>query len=339
MAQINSELTKTNQQLQAEVMRREQAEKQLKHDAMHDMLTGLPNRTMFQSKLTQALFRVRQSTRYMFAVLYLDLDRFKVINDTLGHAHGDQLLITVARRLENCVRPKDTIARLGGDEFSVLLDDVQSLNHVIDIAKLILAKLSQPVNLNGRGVVTGASIGIVQGLASYLEAEDILRDADMAMYRAKQQGVGRYTLFDLDMYNQTVDQAQLEADLQFALERNQFVVYYQPIISLTDGYITGIEALPYWKHPQRGLLPPEQFLELAEEARITTELSEWLLQTACLQLKLWHEAGLNHIRLALNFNPNQLQQAQTEMIQTTLAQIGVSPHHLELEIKIAQPAV
>jgi diguanylate cyclase (GGDEF)-like protein/PAS domain S-box-containing protein len=333
LADTNAELIKTNQQLQAEVMRREQAEKQLKHDAMHDMLTGLPNRAMFQNKLTQALFRTRQSTRYRFAVLYLDLDRFKVINDTMGHAQGDQLLITVARRLESCVRPRDTIARLGGDEFTILLDDIQSLNHVIDVAKLVLSKLTQPVNLNGRIVVSGASVGIVQGLATYLDAEAILRDADMAMYRAKQQGVGRYTVFDLAMHSQTMAQAQLEADLQFALESEQFVVHYQPIVSLLDGQIAGVEALPYWEHPQRGLLPPEQFLELAEEARIITELGEWLLQTACQQLKQWHQAGFSSIRLALNFNPTQLQQAQIEVIQAMLAQTEVLPHFLELEIK------
>lgn len=233
---------------------RKQAEKQLFQNAFYDALTGLPNRILFMERLEHALEYGKRERDYLFAVLFLDLDRFKVINDSLGHTSGDQLLIAIARRLEACIRPTDTAARIGGDEFILLLEGIEEVSDAIRVAERIQTELRIPVELNGQEIVTGASIGIALNATSYSRAEDILRDADLAMYRAKELGKGRYEMFNTGMLARAVARLRLETELRQATERKEFRVYYQPIISLSTGNLIGFEALVRWQHPQQGLL-------------------------------------------------------------------------------------
>jgi diguanylate cyclase (GGDEF)-like protein/PAS domain S-box-containing protein len=222
---------------------RKRAEERLLHDAFHDALTGLPNRALFMDHLGLAIARAKRNSEQKFAVLYLDLDRFKIINDSLGHMIGDQLLVGIARRLEQCLRPGDTIARLGGDEFTVLIEDITDDSDTIYVAERIQSELTVPFNLSGREVFTTVSIGIAPGSSSYERAEDILRDADTAMYRAKTMGKARHEIFDKAMHARAMNLLQLETDLRRAVEREEFFVQYQPIVSLETSNLRGFEAL------------------------------------------------------------------------------------------------
>ena len=246
---------------------------------------------------------------------------------------GDQLLITIARRLENCVRAGDTVARLGGDEFTILVDNIKTIKEAIIIAEKIQARLLMPIKLEGHEIVSGSSIGIVLGASGYRKAEDILRDADTAMYRAKSEGRSRYTLFDGGMHTQTLARLQLENDLRQAIDRQEFLVYYQPIISLFTNQITGIEALIRWQHPQQGLLDPSHFIELAEETGLIVPIGEWLLRTACTQVKKWHVNGFPQLRLAVNISLRQFQQYNLlTLITMVLEKTQFPAESLELEI-------
>lgn len=284
-------------------------EEQLRRDAFHDPLTGLPNRNFFNNLLDHAIERTRRRDDYAFAVLYLDLDRFKYINDSLGHAHGDKFLETVAGVLKGCLRPGDYIARLGGDEFAILLDAVPDTQEAANIANRIQQTLSQPIVLNQHEAFTSASIGIALSTRGYDNPQNILRDADIAMYSAKQTGKARYAVFDTRMHDEMVHVMRLEVDLRHALQNGELSVYYQPIYSIPDKRLVGLEALVRWNHPERGFLEPDDFIPLAEEMAIIREIDYLVMNNSARQLKTWRrkfEAARNikmHVNLSgIHFN-------------------------------------
>ena len=314
---------------------RKSAEERLLHDAFHDALTGLPNRALFMDHLTLAIERTRRSQLHMFAVLFLDLDRFKVINDSLGHMIGDQLLIAIARRLEACLRPGDTVARLGGDEFTILLDDIRHESEATDVAERIKASLSQPFSLSGHEVFTGASIGIAPSAIGYESADDILRDADTAMYRAKSLGKMRHEVFVQTMHSSALHQLQMETDLRRAVEREEFQVYYQPIISLATGTLEGFEALVRWQHPERGMISPGMFIPLAEETGLILPLGRFVLREACDQMRRWQEQSALALPLTISVNLSSKQFLQADLIdqiKDILQETKLDPRNLKLEI-------
>jgi len=280
---------------QTDVTDRALATEKLLHDAFHDALTGLPNRALFMDRLRYAINLGQRRAHYLFAVLFLDLDRFKVINDSLGHMVGDQLLVAIARRLETCLRPGDTVARLGGDEFTVLLNGIEDANDATIVAERIQKELAAPFNLNGHEIFTTASIGIALSTHGYHRPEDILRDTDIAMYRAKGMGKARHALFTTGMHTRAVTLQKLETDLRRAVNAElpgqqpyqEFRILYQPIVSLQTGRIRGFEALLRWQHPQRGLVMPDDFIAIAEETGLIVPLGEWLLLQTCQQLRAW----------------------------------------------------
>ncbi|MEJ1936466.1 diguanylate cyclase, partial [Nostoc sp. NIES-2111] len=259
------ELEKALQKLQIEVNARQKLQNKLLEMALHDALTGLPNRIMFIKRLEKALNRAKHEDAYQFAVLFLDCDRFKFVNDSLGHLVGDELLIAVARRLQSCLTPDATMARLGGDEFGILVENIEDVRASIYVADHILQQLSMPFKLSRYEVFINVSIGISWGHKDYEKPEYLLRDADTAMYRAKDLGKARYHLFDPQMHQEVIKTLEVENNLRRAVERQEFVVYYQPIISLTTGKISGFEALVRWLHPIKGLIPPTDFISVAEE--------------------------------------------------------------------------
>jgi diguanylate cyclase (GGDEF)-like protein/PAS domain S-box-containing protein len=316
-----------------DISARKHAEEQLQHDAFYDGLTGLPNRALFMDRLNNALRRTRRLPDYLFAVFFLDLDRFKMINDSLGHSAGDAVLIETARRLEKCARPGDTTARLGGDEFVMLFEDVKNLENAKRIAERIQRSFIEPFYVNEAEIVSTPSIGIALGSSEYACGEDLLRDSDITMYQAKALGRGRYEVFSPDMRSQAVALIRLESDLRTALERNEFKIFYQPIVALKDSSIVGMEALMRWQHPHQGLVAPSDFIPLAEETGLIVPLGEWLLRTACRQLKTWFDGGVPPLRLAVNISPVQLRDPGfPDMVINVIRESGVNPENLELEI-------
>ncbi len=307
---------------------------QMAHQALHDPLTGLANRLLFGERIAHALARaVRQ--RETLAVLLLDLDHFKTINDSRGHAAGDAVLVAVAARLAPCVRPSDTVARLGGDEFAILLEDLPDPGEAGVVAARLLAALHAPVPAQGRELALGASIGIALHTPDREgEPEALLRDADVALYRAKEGGRGRYMLFDPDMHTIALARLELEADLRRALQRDELVVYYQPIVDLATRRIVGLEALARWPHPRRGLLAPGAFIPLAEDTGLIVPLGRWVLRMACQQIKAWPTpAGSSGLTLSVNLSGRQLQDTSLAAnVETTLQETGLEPARLVLEI-------
>ena len=313
--------------------RRRTADKLL-HDAFHDALTGLPNRALFLDRLEHRLALEKRRHKTSFSVLVLDIDRFKVINDSLGHVLGDQLLIEVARRLEAALRPGDTVARLGGDEFTILLEDVPTAADARRVADRLHEELKAPFLLATEEVFSGASIGIAHGSADYARPEDILRDADTALYRAKAQGRGRCVEFDSSMHDRAVELLHLETALRRALERREFRLHYQPVVSLASGQITGAEALLRWKHPERGLVPPLDFIPLAEETGLIIEIGAWVLKEACRQMKEWQEKlGQPLLEIGVNLSSRQFQvPGLVAQVAEVLQATGLSPRSLRLEV-------
>lgn len=318
-----------------DITERKKMERQLLHDALHDSLTQLPNRALFMDRLEQQLKRAQTQEKYEFAVLFLDLDRFKIVNDSVGHLIGDKLLIEIARRLEKCISPTDTVARLGGDEFSILLENIQTIEEPTLVAERIYQTLVLPFNLDGYELFTSASIGIALSADGYEKPEDILRDADVTMYSAKQRGKARYEVFDPLMHEIAINRLQLETDLRRGLERQEFELYYQPITSLVTGNLSGFEALARWQHPTRGLVAPTEFIPIAEETGLIISLGNWLLKKACQQLRYWQVKYKSNSPLKISVNLSGKQLAApglVEQIEEILRETGLEGKSLKLEI-------
>jgi diguanylate cyclase (GGDEF)-like protein len=308
-------------------------EEELAHQAFHDSLTDLANQALFRDRVDHALARnARHAAR--LAVVFLDLDNFKTVNDSLGHTAGDEVLVAMAERLGRCVRDSDTVARLGGDEFAVLLEDLATVRDVTLLADRIISVLQRPFNLDGREVFIGASIGIALDSPG-VDAGQLLRNADIAMYTAKRRGKGRYETFEPAMHLAAMERMELEGDLRKALERRELTLEYQPVVALATGSITGVEALVRWHHPERGPVPPSTFIPLAEEAGLIGELGRQVLTAACAQARSWQ---LSHplcagLKLSVNLSPRQLQADDLiDEVSEALATSGLPPSTLVLEI-------
>ena len=318
-----------------DITERRRMEEKLLFDTLHDALTGLPNRTLFMERLQQAIATSQANPSYQFAVMFLDLDRFKVINDSLGHMLGDQLLVAIARCLETCLRPGDTVAHLGGDEFTILLAPIQQISDALQVAERIQSMLKQPFNLSGYEVFTTASIGIAPSTITYESPSDLLRDADTAMYRAKERGKACHAVFDVAMYNRAVSLLQLETDLRRAIERDELLVYYQPIISLKTCKIIGFEALARWQHPRRGLIPPAEFIPVAEETGLIAAIGHWVLHSACKQMHQWHQqfSHIPPLSLSVNLSVRQFSRLDlADQIRQVLQDTQLPASSLKLEI-------
>lgn len=329
------ELLKLNEQLQVELKERIRAEEQLSYSATHDSLTGLPNRALLMDRLNFAIERQKRHEAFKFAVLFLDLDRFKLANDSLGHQAGDQLLRETASRLLSLLRGEDMVARLGGDEFIVLLEDVKDITDAIYIAKRIQRSLEQPYVLEGYQVFVFVSIGIAISSDRYQKPEDIIRDADIAMYRAKQKGLGGYEIFDQEMLAHVVSRLELEADLRNALSHREFTLHYQPVIELSTNRITGFEALVRWQHPTRGMISPAEFIPIAEETGLIIPIGYWILEEACLQIRGWQEQYPSDppLTVSVNWSTRQLaEQGMVKRIAFILEDTGLGPSSLNLEL-------
>jgi diguanylate cyclase (GGDEF)-like protein/PAS domain S-box-containing protein len=318
-----------------DVSERKHAEDRLVRYALNDALTGLHNRVFLMERLRMALERAKRHPDYRFAILFLDLDRFKVINDSLGHPIGDQLLREVAQRLTACLRTNDTLARLGGDEFVIVLDDVYEGSDMLRAAERIHAAIEKPFELGGYSVYTSTSVGIALSHPRYAYADEIVRDADIALYRAKAKGRSCSAIFDSELHAQALERFQLENELRQALERQELRVYYQPIIDLTTGHLHGFEALIRWQHPQRGLLSPGVFLEVAEESGSITPISWWVLEHACQQLAEWQRDYPVAKQLTISVNLATRQIKQTDFVQQVLQTVqkyAIQPKQLLLEL-------
>lgn len=329
------QLELTNQKLMQEIAERKRVQAQLLEMALHDALTGLPNRALFMDLLEQELEQSIAEPNYQFAVLFLDCDRFKVINDSLGHVVGDELLIAIAHQLGLCLEDSDILARLGGDEFAILLPKLDDKARAIQVATAILNEFSQPFRLRRRDVFTSVSIGVVFGNDTYQKPEHVLRDADTAMYQAKAFGKARYQVFDTEMHNAALQLLQLETDLRQAIEQQEFVLHYQPIVDLNIGKITGLEALLRWQHPQRGLISPEKFIPIAEETGLIVPIGEWVLKEACQQLYVWQQQNIVDRTFTMSINLSVRQVTQLgfiNWIDCVLASTQIDPQNLELEI-------
>lgn len=311
---------------------RVKAEHQLKHDALHDGLTGLPNRNCLMSRLDLALSRAQTEPGYQFAVLFLDLDNFKVINDSLGHLVGDEILITVANQLRQFIRDTDVAARLGGDEFVVLVEEIEGIYGAVEIAERILTGLRSPFPVSDRKVFISTSIGIVAG-ANHQQAADLLRDADLAMYQAKHSGRSQYAIFDPRMHFQVMQRLHLEQDLRKALENEELMLFYQPIVSLETLKVTGFEALIRWQHPQQGLILPGEFIAIAEETGLIVPMGQWIFMTACQQLAIWQTEHKNSdLKMSVNLSAHQLQRVLLNQLDDAIRLSQINPSDLILEI-------
>lgn len=304
-------------------------------NALHDALTGLPSRALFMNRLEHTVEYGKRHGNYLFAVLFLDLDRFKMVNDSLGHTIGDQLLSAVAGRLATCLRSTDTLARFGGDEFTILLEDLNDISDVLRVADRLQAELKLPFTLGEQEVFTTASIGIALNATDHDRPEDLLRNADIAMYRAKQQGSVRYEIFNTGMHIQVVARLQLETELRRAVENQEFRIFYQAIVALDTGLLTGFEALVRWQHPERGLVLPMDFLPVAIEIGLSIPIDQWVLAQACRQTQQWQEQFPAHPPLKISVNLCSSQFAQPDLIKQidqVLRETNLEAHSLKLEI-------
>ncbi len=323
----------SERKLAAEALR--ESEELLKHDTFYDGLTGLPNRALFMEKLRAAAQRQREGAEHAFALLVINVDRFQFVNDSLGHVMGDQLIIAVAHRLKSCLRPEDTLARLGGDEFAILLEEMQDPAGASGIAERIHQDLEHPFELSGHEIFATASIGIAPSTAAFDGPEVMLRDADTALHRAKTKGRARHEVFNASMHTHAVELLKLEGDLRRALDREEFAIYFQPIVALDNWKIAGFEALLRWNHPERGLVLPEEFIPLAEETGLIIPIAKWVLLGACRQASIWQAAYPSHPPLTVSVNLSSRNLAHPDLIaqvDTALVQSGLGGSSLGLEI-------
>jgi len=332
-----------------DITARKHAEEKLVHQSLHDALTGLPNRSLFLDRAQRAFSHSQRHPEYKFAVLFLDVDDFKKFNDSFGYAAGDEVIVALASRLASSLRQHqavarlalmahgdDTLARLGGDEFAVLLDDIKDPSDAIRVANRLQDAVAAPFSFNGQEVVSSASIGIALCSTARDRAEDLLRDADIAMYRAKAAGKARCEVFDGEMHARAVERLRLERDLRAAVARSEFLVHYQPIVQLENGRITGFEALARWRHPERGVLMPGEFIELAEETGLIVPMNRWLLREICQQARVWQSRYPSDPPLTVTANITSKELAQHDLVSSvraTLQQSAMNPHDVELEIR------
>lgn len=311
---------------------RKRAEEQIEFHAYHDVLTGLPNRKLFTDRLRHSLTRAKRAARPL-AVMFIDIDHFKSINDTLGHTAGDELLLEMSRRLRACVREDDTVARLGGDEFTIILVDLRHAEDAVGVAQKVLEAVQVPLPIGGMPVVVSASVGISLYPEDGADPEALLRNADSAMYRAKEAGRNTYQLCTDEMKSRAIDRLSIETRLRTAVRDEQLMLAYQPQINLVTGRTIGVEALVRWNDPERGIMEPAAFIPIAEESRLIVPLGEWVLRTACRQTKEWQESGLGPVRIAVNLSARQFQQHDlVEMVRSALEDVSLSASSLELEI-------
>jgi diguanylate cyclase (GGDEF)-like protein/PAS domain S-box-containing protein len=315
-----------------DISERIQAQERLQHMAHHDALTDLPNRNLFLDRLQQSLTRARWHNR-LVAVMFLDLDRFKNINDTLGHNVGDQLLLQLSERLNKSVRDGDTIARFGGDEFAILLDDIDSDSHISSLAEKLLDTMAEPFKINKQELFVTASIGVSIFPNDGEDSDTLLRNADVAMYRAKDLGKNNYQFYSDDLSARIFERLTLENHLRRATERNEFVLYYQPQIDVRNERITGVEALLRWQHPELGLISPNNFISLLEETGLIEQVGHWVLETACQQFRSWHAAGWSYLHLSVNISSRQFNNPDfIASVHDIISATGINPEFLELEL-------
>jgi len=332
-------------ELKLEIERRTIAEDRLAHGALHDKLTDLPNRALLVDRLSRCIERGKRMAEYKIAVLMLDFDEFKVINDSLGHAAGDEFLMAAAERLNGSLRTVDTVsrsdsstdtmARTGGDEFVLLLDDIRHVDDAILVAERIKQNMSKPFHIGGKEIVTTVSIGIAVYTGGEMKSDELLRDADTALHRAKAHGKARHVIFDQDMRVKAVERLEVEGDLRKAIERNELFVQYQPIVCLRTGAIEGFEALVRWHHPQKGIVSPDAFIPLAEQTGLIVPLGQWVLSEACSQLRTWKQRFAHCASLTMSVNLSMRQfndSALLNHIDAVLKREGLNPRHLKLEI-------
>ncbi|MCC7121670.1 MAG: EAL domain-containing protein [Gammaproteobacteria bacterium] len=318
-----------------DITRRKQTEARLLHEAMHDALTGLPNRILFMDRLELALRRYRRDPHKLFAVLFFDLDRFKHVNDSLGHQVGDELLAQVAGRLLGCLRPGDTLARLGGDEFAIVLNDIAGPTDAIFVVERLQEALAQEFEIEAHAIYTSASIGIAVSSESYRTPDEMLRDADIAMYRAKNSGQATYAVFDTYMHDQAMFQHRMETDLRRALDKGEFDIYYQPIIAMHDQHVIGFEALLRWHHPSRGLVMPDEFIGIVEDTSLVVPIGWWVIERACYQLAKWQRLFPLQPTLAMSINVSGklfLTDDMAKRLAALLEDCGIAPQSIRLEI-------
>jgi diguanylate cyclase (GGDEF)-like protein len=317
-----------------DISERKRYEAELTRQALRDNLTELPNRVLFLERLNRAMTRQRRNPDYRFAVLMIDLDSFKRVNDTLGHQAGDRLLQGIARRLMGCLRNMDTVARMGGDEFAVLLEDFQNNQEAIGITRRLLETIRQPMIIQGQDIQVSASVGVVLQTARYASPNELLRDADISMYRSKELGKNQFKVFSKSMFDQVVRTVQLENDLRLALTGDEFELYFQPIFALPETRLSGFEALLRWNHPERGMLAPGVFIHVAEEAGLITDLGTWVLNRGCRTMAEWRRRfDRVDVSLALNLSPRDLlQPSLIPMLADLLQETGLDARHIKLEI-------
>ena len=315
-----------------DITERKASEERVHHLAHHDALTSLPNRFSLHERLTQALGFAKRSQKAL-AVMLIDLDNFKSINDTLGHHVGDKLLVEVAQRLQQSVRGSDVVARLGGDEFVVVLPDIESPADAAHVAEKIVASVTQSYAIDGQELRSGPSIGICMYPADAVESDDLLKKADVAMYHAKAKGRRNFQFFTAELQKATLDRIAVESDLRIAIEQKQFELHYQPQIDLRSGRVMGVEALIRWHHPQRGLVPPNDFIPVAEETGLILPIGDWVLREACRQLSVWHKAGLDSVRMSVNLAASQFLDPLLPLrLVDILDEVGLKPPVLDLEV-------
>ena len=317
-----------------DISERKSFEEQITHQAFHDALTGLPNRTLFSERLDRALKRSRRRTDFHYALLLIDLNKFKAVNDSLGHPAGDQLLIQVSRRLSSCIRAMDTVARLGGDEFAIIIEEFTSEEDLVKMTKRMHALLCKSYTICQSEIFSGASIGIVPSIVEYSSSEDILRDADIAMYRAKQNNKGMM-VFDKHMHQELIEAINLENELREALENQELLLYFQPIVSVFDEHLEGFEALVRWNHPLRGMIPPDRFIPLAEETGLIVDLGRWVISEACSRLKSWLDSYPLATQLTMSVNVSIRQFAKPGLVEHIINMLRhnyLNPACLKIEI-------